>query len=560
MQRQSTPIGMPIYDVPETGSPSSTSWEVLLAAAGDPTSATKTANTRVIYSQEYSTNRSIHVSFAAATATAAAAEAAATTAIPPRGTPPKKPCPTPAPAPEAPPDAQPAPPPAPALPAPQPEPAAHDMQPAAQPAASQPATPLDSPAETTLPSQDQLTNQLTSLLAKLTTLEAAGHITAEVRTQYSLMMLHERLLDAAGVPQREGVPLPTAPPPPQDENIVQAQIQALCAAQTAEADAAQVNAQAARAATCAAAVKHCVDFQHAASALMATAVPYQPDVPQKKYVPQPMTLKIEAAAEQLNLQPAGDMPILATRATPCNCDIDENPLCDQHGKPSLHSLISPQQVARRTKVQAALDFDSDDCSDLSVDDNGSYKSGNDTDEPDDSEYFRNLSKCSPPSPISGPPSPAARHISVPEAGEILAARTAELQKADQSLTVQERTEKRRQRQAIASRKWRKNEKAKAAAGQATKAKRQRAKRQRPKKPRMTIYLKADEGESSRPNLDRIPYNHPKIPGKELARRKKMTDSKKYGCAKCNYFWHCCKEGTLAAGKKWTPLIKMSDIF
>ena len=79
------------------------------------------------------------------------------------------------------------------------------------------------------------------------------------------------------------------------------------------------------------------------------------------------------------------------------------------------------------------------------------------------------------------------------------------------------------------------------------------------KPRLTIYLKADKGKASRPNLDRIPYNHPKIPGKELARRKTMTDSKKYGCAKCNYFWHCCKEGTLAAGKLWTPLIKMTDI-
>ena len=553
MQRQSTPVGMRVYDVPETGSPSSTSWETLLGAAGAPTSATKTANTRVIYSQEYSTNRSIHVSFATATATAAAAEAAATPAIAPRGTPPKKKCPTPAPAPEAPPDAQPVPPPAPAPPALQPDPAAHDTQPAAQLVASQPATPLDSPAEATLPSQDQLTSQLTILLAKLTTLEAAGMITAEVRTQYSIMMLHERLMGAAGVPQPKDVPLPTAPPPPQDDSIVQAQIQALCAAQTAEAEAAQ--AAQAGAAVCAA-VKHCVEFQGAASALMATAVPFQPDMPQ------PMTLKIEAAAER----PPRILPIMAARATPCNCDVDENPLCVHHDKPSLHSLISPQQAASRTKVQAALDFDSadsDNCSDLSVDDNGSES---DNSESDDSEYFRNLysstaelSKLSPLSPLS-PPSPAPQHISVPEAGEILAARTAEQKKADQLLTVQERIEKRRQRQAIASRKFRKNEKARAAAGLATKAKRQRAKRQRANKPRLTIYLKADKGKASRPNLDRIPYNHPKIPGKELARRKTMTDSKKYGCAKCNYFWHCCKEGTLAAGKQWTPLIKMTDIF
>ena len=69
----------------------------------------------------------------------------------------------------------------------------------------------------------------------------------------------------------------------------------------------------------------------------------------------------------------------------------------------------------------------------------------------------------------------------------------------------------------------------------------------------------DNGKSSRHNLDRIPFNHPRITIKELARRKKMTDSGNFGCGKCGFSWHCCKEGTLAAGKPWTPLIQMSDI-
>ena len=214
----------------------------------------------------------------------------------------------------------------------------------------------------------------------------------------------------------------------------------------------------------------------------------------------------------------------------------------------------PQQGApSRTVVRAALDFnsdnsDSDGCSDLDVSDNGSDKAGDDSDEPDDSEYFNQLSQLSP----IGPLSPTPPHISVLEAGKILAARAAEQQKTDQPLTEQEKTEKRHQRQRINSRRFRQNEKAKAAAGLTSKPRRKRGQA----KPRCTIYMKADNGKPSRPNLERIPHNHPKITFKELARRKAMTDSGKFGCAKCGFFWHCCKDG---GGKLWTPLIKMSDI-
>ena len=195
-------------------------------------------------------------------------------------------------------------------------------------------------------------------------------------------------------------------------------------------------------------------------------------------------------------------------------------------------MSSQQGATSRTEVKAALDFDSDDCSDLDVSDNGSDKSGDDSDESDDSEYF---SKLSQPSPI-GPLSPTPPHISVLEAGKILAARAAEQQKADQPLTEQEKTEKRHQRQRVNSRRFRQNEKARKATGLASKPCRKRSKA----KPRCTIYLKVDNGKPSRPNLDRIPYNHPRITIKELARRKAMTDSKKYGCGKCGFFWHCCK--------------------
>ena len=181
---------------------------------------------------------------------------------------------------------------------------------------------------------------------------------------------------------------------------------------------------------------------------------------------------------------------------------------------------------------------------------GSDKSGDDSDESDDSEYF---SKLSPPSPI-GPLSPTLPHISVLEAGKILAARAAEQQKADQPLTEQEKTEKRRQRLRDNSRRFRQNEKARTATGLATKPKKKRSNCKA--KPRSTIYLKVDNGKPSRPNLDRIPHNHPKITFKELARRKAMTDSGKFGCGKCGFFWHCCKDG---GGKLWTPLIKMSDV-